>query len=72
MDTIDTKSSKMAGLFDLEFHEKKIKEHQPPLAKLDKVINWEMFRKHIEEKSLNNICTPDTFTFIKKQLFYYV
>lgn len=39
----------MAGLFDLEFHEKKIKEYQPPLAKLDKVIDWEMFRKSIEE-----------------------
>jgi IS5 family transposase len=39
----------MVGLFDLEFHEKKIKEYQPPLAKLDKVIEWEMFRKPIEE-----------------------
>ena len=38
----------MAGLFDLEFHEKKIKEYQPPLAKLDKVINWELFREPIE------------------------
>jgi len=38
----------MAGLFDLEFHEKKIKEYQPPLAKLDQVINWEMFRRPIE------------------------
>ena len=25
----------MAGLFDLEYHEKKIEEYQPPLAKLD-------------------------------------
>jgi len=38
----------MAGLFDLEFHEKKIKEYQPPLAKLDKIIDWEMFREPIE------------------------
>jgi IS5 family transposase len=38
----------MAGLFDLEFHEKKIKEYQPPLAKLAKVIDWEMFREPIE------------------------
>jgi hypothetical protein len=38
----------MAGLFDLEFHEKKIKEYQPPLAKLDNVIDWEMFREPIE------------------------
>ena len=39
----------MVGLFDLEFHEKKIKEYQPPLAKLDKVIDWEIFRNPIEE-----------------------
>jgi len=38
----------MTGLFDLEYHENKIKEYQPPLAKLDKVINWEMFREPIE------------------------
>ena len=31
----------MAGLFDLEY--------QPPLAKLDKVIDWEMFREPIEK-----------------------
>jgi hypothetical protein len=29
----------MTGLFDLEYHENKIKEYQPPLAKLEKVIN---------------------------------
>jgi len=39
----------MAGLFDIEFHEKKIKEYQPPLVKLDKVIEWEMFRKPLED-----------------------
>jgi IS5 family transposase len=39
----------MAGLFDLEYHEKRIKEYQPPLAKLDKVIDWEIFRRPIEE-----------------------
>ena len=39
----------MAGLFDLEYHEKKIKEYQPPLTKLNKVIQWEMFRTVIEE-----------------------
>jgi len=39
----------MVGLFDLEYHEKKIKEYKPPLAKLDKVIDWEMFRKPIEQ-----------------------
>lgn len=39
----------MAGLFDLEYHEKKIKEYQTPLAKLDKVIDWEIFREPIEK-----------------------
>ena len=35
----------MRELFDLEYHENKIKEYQSPLAKLDKVIDWEIFRK---------------------------
>ncbi len=39
----------MLGLYDLEYHENKIKEYQPPLAKLNKVIQWELFRKPIEE-----------------------
>jgi len=39
----------MAGLFDYEFQLEKINQHKPPLQKLDKVINWEMFRKPIEE-----------------------
>lgn len=39
----------MTGLFDLEYHEKKIREYQPPLAKLDLVIDWQTFRKPIEE-----------------------
>lgn len=39
----------MLGLFDLEYHENKIREYQPPLAKLDKVVDWEMFRKPIEK-----------------------
>ena len=39
----------MTGLFDLEYHEKKIKEYQPPLAKLDSVIDWEIFREPIEQ-----------------------
>lgn len=39
----------MAGLFDLEFHEKKIKKYQPILAKLDLVIDQEMFRETIEK-----------------------
>ena len=38
----------MVGLFDTEYHERKIKEYQPPLSKLDKVINWELFREPIE------------------------
>jgi len=39
----------MLGLFDLEYHENKIREYQPPLAKLDTVINWELFREPIEQ-----------------------
>jgi len=39
----------MRGLFDLEFQLEKINKHQPPLQKLDKIIDWEMFRKPIEE-----------------------
>ena len=39
----------MAGLFDYEFQLEKINQHKPPLQKLDKVINWEMFREPIEE-----------------------
>ena len=38
----------MKGLFDLEFHDNKIKEYQPPLSKLNKIINWEIFRNTIE------------------------
>jgi len=39
----------MPGLFDYEDQLKKINAHQPLLNKLDKVIDWEMFRKPIEE-----------------------
>lgn len=39
----------MPGLFDYEFQLEKINQHQPPLQKLDKVVDWEMFRKPIEE-----------------------
>jgi len=39
----------MPGLFDYEDQLEKINAHQPPLNKLDKVINWEMFRNPIEE-----------------------
>ena len=39
----------MPGLFDYEDQLKKINAHQPPLNKLDKVIDWEIFRKPIEE-----------------------
>jgi len=37
------------GLFDYEFQLEKIKAHQPPLQKLDAIIDWEIFRKPIEE-----------------------
>ena len=39
----------MAGLFDYEFQLEKINKHQPPLQKLNKIIDWEMFRETIEE-----------------------
>ena len=39
----------MPGLFDYEDQLKKINAHQPPLNKLDKIIDWEIFRKPIEE-----------------------
>ena len=41
--------AQMAGLFDYEFQLEKINKHNPPLNKLDKVIDWELFRKPIEE-----------------------
>jgi len=37
------------GLFDYEFQLDKIKAHQPPLQKLNKIIDWEMFRELIEK-----------------------
>ncbi len=39
----------MAGLFDYEFQLQKINQHQPPLYKLDKIIDWEMFKEPIEK-----------------------
>jgi len=38
----------MAGLFDYEFQLEKIKKHQPPLQRLNNVIDWEIFRETIE------------------------
>lgn len=42
-------SKKMRGLFDYEYQLELINKHQPPLQKLNAVINWEMFRAPIEE-----------------------
>ena len=39
----------MRGLFDYEYQLEEINKHQPPLQKLNKVINWEIFRVPIEE-----------------------
>jgi len=39
----------MRGLFDYEYQLEEINKHQPPLQKLDKVIEWEIFRAPIEE-----------------------
>ena len=36
------------GLFDYEFQLEKIKAHQPPLQRLNAMIDWEMFRAPIE------------------------
>jgi len=38
----------MAGLFDYELQLEKINAHNPPLQKLDAVIDWELFRQPIE------------------------
>lgn len=40
---------KMRGLFDYEYQLELINKHQPPLQKLNAVIDWELFRKPIEE-----------------------
>lgn len=39
----------MRGLFDYEYQLESINQHQPPLQKLDKVIEWEWFRAPLEE-----------------------
>lgn len=39
----------MAGLFDYEFQLEKINQHNPPLQKLESVIDWEMFRQPLED-----------------------
>jgi IS5 family transposase len=39
----------MAGLFDYEFQLEKINQHNPPLQKLDSVIDWEIFRQPLED-----------------------
>lgn len=39
----------MAGLFDYEFQLEKINQHNPPLQKLDSVIDWEVFRQPLED-----------------------
>ncbi len=42
-------SKKMRGLFDYEYQLELINQHKPPLQKLNAVIDWEIFRKPIEE-----------------------
>jgi len=39
----------MAGLFDYEFQLEKINKHNPPLQKLNTIINWELFGQPLEE-----------------------
>ena len=43
----------MMGFFDFEFKMDDIKKHQPPLQKLNKVIDWEIFRPILESELLN-------------------
>jgi len=43
----------MMGFFDFEFKMDDIKKHQPPLQKLNKVIDWEIFRPMLESALLN-------------------
>ena len=43
----------MMGFFDFEFKMDDIKKHQPPLQKLNKVIDWEIFRPILESALLN-------------------
>ena len=43
----------MLGFFDLEFKMDDINKHEPPLQKLDKVINWEIFHPILESELLN-------------------
>lgn len=43
----------MAGLFDYEFQLDEIKKHQPPLQKLNAIVDWELFRKPIEVAFIN-------------------
>ena len=40
-------------VFDFEFKMDDIKKHQPPLQKLNKVIDWEIFRPILESELLN-------------------
>jgi len=39
----------MRGLFDYEYQLEKINRHNPPLQRLNAVIDWEMFRPTLEE-----------------------
>ena len=38
----------MLGFFDLEFKLDDINKHEPPLQKLDKVINWDVDWKKLK------------------------
>ena len=60
----------MKGFFDSEFKMDDIKKHQPPLQKLNKVIDFEIFRPILELGLLNKSkvkggCPP----FYKLQMF---
>lgn len=43
------RSKKTRGFFDYEFRQAELKKRSNPLEKLDKVIDWEIFRSLVEE-----------------------
>ena len=43
----------MAGLFDYEFQLERINAHQPPLQKLNRIIDWEIFRGILDQAFTN-------------------
>ena len=53
----------MLGFFDLEFKMDDINKHEPPLLKLDKVINWEIFRPSMKLIKIQFLEVPISILF---------